>query len=267
VRARANRKLSFGRSRRCGAKPKYLLSGFSRCGICGGPIQVIPGRAGTTPIRVYVCAYHRERGTCDSSLRRPVAALDAAMLGWIEANILTEEVITRVLGEVRRRLSGRADENAGEIKELTKKAAKLKAEIVRLGEAIVSTSEPPHALVKMMAEREASLATIEARATVLKAAPSVIDLEVRRVEKEAQKRLADLREVVQQRPLEARGVLEALLVGPITFTPIDAPEGRRFRLQGKASTGGVIGPSSIDGVPSGIRTRVTALKGLGPGPD
>lgn len=50
ARKRERSKVAMGRSRPSGAKPKYLLSGLSRCGICGGPIQVANGKASHEPI-------------------------------------------------------------------------------------------------------------------------------------------------------------------------------------------------------------------------
>jgi site-specific DNA recombinase len=249
VQARLGQKTNFGRSRPSGARPKYLLSGFSRCGHCGGPMQVINGKASYEPIKVYTCAYHRERGTCDCSTRRPVQAVDKAVLGWIEEHLLTEQIIARVFEEIRRRLSDRPTSQAREIEDLRKQAGKLRGEITRLGEAIVSTTEPPHALVKMMGEREKSLAVLEARIATLQVAPSVLDLEVRRLEKEARGRIADLQGMASRKPEEARKLLAALLVGPVTFISITTPEGPRFEVRGQATLAGAVSMSSV---PNGV---------------
>ncbi|MBK8936876.1 MAG: recombinase zinc beta ribbon domain-containing protein [Polyangiaceae bacterium] len=79
-----------------GARPKYLLSGFARCGLCGGPITVANGKAGTVPIRVYTCAYHRDRGeaVCGNKLRRPVDAVDEQPIGWLQENVLSERIMS-----------------------------------------------------------------------------------------------------------------------------------------------------------------------------
>ncbi|WP_437494089.1 hypothetical protein WME75_21790 [Sorangium sp. So ce1014] len=63
--------------------------------------------------------------------------------------------------------------NGSDIEEMEKQTRKLRTEISRLGEAIVATSEPPHALVAMMGERERNLAIVEAKVAALKTAPSV----------------------------------------------------------------------------------------------
>jgi hypothetical protein len=60
----------------------------------------------------------------------------------------------------------------------------------------------------------------------------VVDLEVRRLAKEARSRLEDLRGTMQRNPDEARKVMEAMLKGPITFTPIETSDGKRYRIRG-----------------------------------
>jgi site-specific DNA recombinase len=54
-----------------------------------------------------------------------------------------------------------------------------------------------------------------------------------------------------------------LLTGPLKFTPVERAEGKRYYIEGQVALDAVY---LTEGVPSGIRTRVTALKGLGPGP-
>ena len=102
-------------------------------------------------------------------------------------------------------------------------------------------------------------------------APSVLDLEVRRLEKEARERLRDLRSLLGRHPDRAREVLEALLTGPLVFTPSETAEGKRYRIEAEASLDRAVGAGiagcSMTGVPSGIRTRVPGMKTLCPGPD
>ena len=57
------------------------------------------------------------------------------------------------------------------------------------------------------------------------------------MEADAQKLMADIRETLAQNPREARAVLSTIFDGKITFTPIEMPEGKRFQVEGSASTG------------------------------
>ena len=264
VQSRFGAKKKMGRRTSTGPVPRYLLSGFSRCAVCGGPMQVINGKQGKDTIKVYSCAYHRERGTCEVTTRRPVEAVDDVVIEWIDKKLLNEQVVVASLDEIRRRLKHRA-EQPSDVPELEKRATKLKAEVRRLGEALLSTDQPLATVTAMLAERESQLRDVLARIAVHQAAPMALDLETRRLEKEARARMADLRGMLQRNRQEGRKVLEKLLTGPLLFTPIQTPQGPRFQISGEANVGNMLG-ISIEGVPNEIRTRVTALKGPCPGP-
>jgi hypothetical protein len=45
---------------------------LARCALCGGPVHAKNGKAGQTPIKVYICGYHQDRAACTNSFRRPV---------------------------------------------------------------------------------------------------------------------------------------------------------------------------------------------------
>src|SRR3974390_290414 len=78
---------------------------------------------------------------------------------------------------------------------------------------------------------------MEAWLKVLKVAPGVLKLEVRRLEVEVRHRIDHFRHLVDRDPEEARKVVEALLDGPATFTPIETPDGRRYKVEGWIATG------------------------------
>ncbi|UQA57063.1 recombinase family protein [Polyangium aurulentum] len=229
-------------SRRRGGRVRYFLSGFGRCAKCNGPMRADNAKVGYDNVRVYACAWHRDRGpaVCDNGLRRPVATVDEAVVNCIKENVLQEEVIAEALRELRRRLAERAKTAGNEAPELEKEAKKLRGEIERLGEAIVATSDPPLHLVRMMGEREKRLTALESRLAAVRTAPSVLDLEVRRMEREARKRLEDLRGMLQRNPEEARKALETILGGPLRFTPVETPEGKRYRIEGVVALEAVV---------------------------
>lgn len=129
-----------------------------------------------------------------------------------------EEVIREVMREVRRRLDARSVEGQRERQraEFGRQADQLRREILRLGEAIVSTEEPPRALARMMGEREDTLAAVEKRIVALRRAPAIVDLGAL-LEKEVRVRLTELRGLAQRDPGGAGRALEALLVGPLVI--------------------------------------------------
>ena len=73
-------------------RPRYLLSGLLRCGVCGGPLSVAAqGR--------YGCANHRERGTCDN--RRTVGRddLERRVLVGLKEKLLAPELVQQFIAE------------------------------------------------------------------------------------------------------------------------------------------------------------------------
>jgi hypothetical protein len=97
----------------------------------------------------------------------------------------------------------------------------------------MSTTDAPTTLVRMMGEREKRLSALEARLATLRTAPSVLDLEVRRMEREGRKRLEDFAALMQRNPQEARTILEALVTVPLRFAPVETPDGKRYEITGE----------------------------------
>jgi site-specific DNA recombinase len=121
--------------------------------------------------------------------------------------------------------------------------AKLKTEIANLAAAIATgTAGTPTALVAAIKDREDRITALEARLRGLRAAPDLIGMETRRMEKEAKRRLTDLRSLTERNPAEARHALEALLDAPLRFTP--TPD-RHYVIEGPLHLGALF-PNSCD---------------------
>ena len=73
------------------------------------------------------------------------------------------------------------------------------------------------------------------------------------------------RRVLVDDPTHARPIVLALLKNRVTYTPV-AP--KKWQLRGEGTLSGLFSRNltCCDGVPSGIRTRVTGVKGRRPGP-
>jgi DNA invertase Pin-like site-specific DNA recombinase len=228
------------RGRKKGGRPhRYLLSGIARCGACGGPLTVINGKASYEPIKVYACAWHRERGpsVCPNKLRRPVDAVNRMVVDWINGNVLSEHLVLETLTEVRRRLVERAKTANDDLPRLEKEASTLRAALDRLVDALARSTDKPDAIVRGITERQERLSALDAQIRAARAAPGALDLEVRRLEVEAKKRIHDLRGLLERSGEEGRKVIAALFDGPLTATPIETPEGPRYRVKGKAVIG------------------------------
>jgi site-specific DNA recombinase len=240
-------------SGRRGRPAKYLLSGLARCGLCGGPIAANTGKHGTAPIKVYGCQYHRTRGdeVCTSSLRRPVEAVDRAVLDYLARNVLTEEVVTDALKILRQRLIDRVRTARSDVHELEAEARQLREEIGNLVKVIAAggASAKLDAVVEAVAERQERLREVDARIRAAKTAPDAIMVELRRLELEARGRLAEFRSALEAHPEEARTFLGRVLAGSLRFTP----DGNRFRIEGEVPAGaGLFDPLPKYASPGGV---------------
>lgn len=243
--------------RRRGRPERYLLSGILRCSECGGPLTVSPGRRSKEPIRVYCCARHRDRGTCPSTLRREVDIVDAMVLDAVRVQVLREELLAEVLAELRARLSERATEQRAAEHDLARRVASLREEVDRLVDAAAGAPAAARApFYARVAERQGELSRLEDRLRAARTVPPALDLEVRRLERDARERLADLHRTAELAPGEARELLEALFPAGLVARPLETPEGRRMAIEGEADVGAALGlddPCGKSASPAGPR--------------
>ena len=216
-----------------GRAPSYLLSGLARFGECGGPIAVNGGKSAATPVKVYLCQYHRTRGdeVCASSLRRPVAAVDQVVIDYVARNVLTEDVITDALKILRQGLTDRTRSTSAEVQGMEADAKRLQSEIANLVAAIAAGQTKRDALVQAVADHQEKLSALDARIRAVKTAPEAISTELHRLEREARSRLADFRAALAGHPTEARAFLSQVFAGPLKFTA----EANRYRIEGEVA--------------------------------
>lgn len=215
--------------------------------MCNGPITVSNARVSYDNVRAYGCSYHRTRGdtVCANTLRRPLESVNQAVTEWISENMLSEEVILETLREVRRRLVERTKATTTDLPRIEQEAAQLRTEISRLITALAATDHKPEPVIAAVAERQERLSALEARIRGAKAAPEAIQMELKRMEAEAKRRIHELREMLARNPEEARRVVETVFSGPLRFTPVEQDGAKRYRIQGEASI-----PRMLTGAPS-----------------
>jgi site-specific DNA recombinase len=234
--------------RTTGPKPRFLLTGLATCSACGGRIKVRSGKWGAKPVPMYGCGYHRERGAavCANALCRPVEELDEKVLQAVSDAVLQEKFAQRIFAEVRRRVAKQSSTRGGDVERLEKQSRKLQTEISNLAKGVAMATGSLPALVQHMTERQAELDKLRAQLQVMQAAPGVLDVEVRRLEKDVRQRIADLKGVLQRNPKRAREALEGLLDGKMVFEPVQRPEGRRYEVTGKLAAGGLLKLGAAD---------------------
>jgi hypothetical protein len=92
---------------------------------------------------------------------------------------------------------------------------------------------------------------------VAKLAPAAIDAEVDKIEQAAADAMARFRQTLEENPEEGRQVMLGLF-DRIQFTPVKTPAGPRFRIEGDAKIGRLLG---IEGEPEGAAVLTLCPQG------
>ncbi|WP_349293901.1 zinc ribbon domain-containing protein [Gemmobacter sp. 24YEA27] len=93
-------------------RPKYLLSGLTKCGCCGGGYSMISAH-------LVGCSTRRNKGTCDNDMNIRRDALEERVLNALRHNLMKPELFQEFCDEFTRemnklRMEGRASIDAAE---------------------------------------------------------------------------------------------------------------------------------------------------------
>jgi DNA invertase Pin-like site-specific DNA recombinase len=208
---------------------RFLLSGFARCGVCGGGLSALSRPHGGRRVHFYGCTSHWKRGAtvCSNRLVARLDLLEAEVLATLHDDVcrpaVVEEAIRLALEELAPARRGTARD------QLARQLAATRAECERLAEAI-ARGGPIEALLAQLEPRQARVAAIERELGASEAPAPRIDL--RALETRLRARLADWRGLLRRNIAEGRDVLRALLAGPLTFTPIVEERRRGYAFSG-----------------------------------
>ena len=248
----------FSSGRLCGGTPKHesrnLLAGLATCALCGGGLYVetAPRKRGRVP--EYVCGRRRINGTCENSLRMPVAEVNEAVLQTVERHALTEEAIEQVI-----HFSERDD-----VTDLQTKVQQEQKDVARRLKKLTALIEDDAGDVGVLVARVREL-EIRQRELLMEAtrlrpiprlAPAVIE-----------NRLAEWRRLLRQSTTTGRTVLQRILRGRLTFTL------RRNEMSGEIDGYEFEATTRFDQLFSGIAVDrpanldprdLTGIEGIGP---
>lgn len=120
---------TLGRQARTGRSARYLLSGFLRCGVCGGSYIMVNER-------YYGCATHKDRGSSicpnGAKVRREVA--EQKILEGLREQLLTPAVVETVRREYARAMAG--EQRAGQDTAAKRRLGQVEAEVANIVSAI-----------------------------------------------------------------------------------------------------------------------------------
>lgn len=216
------------------ATPRYLCSGFVRCGICGHALVARPGPQHS----YYRCSLHSNggAGACVGVGMRPIDVVDEAVRSAI-APLLDGDVAHRALELLEERLVAEADGSGqdAERERLRRELAEAERGVAHLTAAI-TLGKPPAPLLDKLRAEDARAAELRARLDRLsRRAP--VRLDVRRALADARARLGNQARLLRAGGVAARPVLDAVLGAErIRAVPVRVGGERRWQLS--ATIGG-----------------------------
>lgn len=229
----------WGRPER-GIEAKYLLTGFLVCGVCGGSFNVVKRTSQQgAPQVYYFCRTHRDRGgeVCPNQLTVPMADLHAQVLGALQRDVLTPEMVERA---VRRSLELHAaspDAEAARRDALLAELRKVEGELARLT-AAVAQGEPLPSLLEAIRAREGRRRDLQAHLEHLDGLTKVARTwDAAAMADKLRALFHDWTKLLGQEPALGRQVLKKLLVGRLVLTPKVEGRERLYEFSGQASYG------------------------------
>ncbi len=254
---------AFGRPAR-GNPSKYLLTNLALCGDCGGALWVRSRSHGTGRKFYYGCSVYHGRGehVCRNGADVPMDDANEILIEALLDDVLDETMLTEAADGALRLIQGDDTSAAARVEQLEAKIETVSREQARLVSAIAAGGDMP-GLVSALRERETRRTALEMERQAI-GTPRPRQ-NAARIRSELLEIAHTWRRVLTDDPSNARPIVSALLIGRVTYTPL---ERKRWKLAGQGTLAGLFERelTCSDGVPNGIRTRVSALKGPCPGP-
>ncbi|MFA7604520.1 MAG: recombinase family protein, partial [Novosphingobium sp.] len=127
-------------------RPRHLLSGLLRCGVCGGSYSVYAaGRV--------ACTAHRSGGLCDNGATIAIAEVQRRVLTGLRDRLLSAEAVSLLVREYHREREQHRRQRAASNRTRTKRLAQLQREIDRLVSALAQGAAGFDEIRSALAER------------------------------------------------------------------------------------------------------------------
>jgi hypothetical protein len=205
-----------------GLVSQYLLSGFLRCGTCGGNL-IVTARSGRGGVkRYFICtvAHHRGQDICTNVHGIPYEPFTEAVVETFKASILNPVVFDQMLRDRLDELAASPDAAKEEAEALRRDVAKIDRETARLVLAVAEGTGDVAPLTEGIRSRERQKADLQARLEHLdglrRAAES---FDPAAWLQEMSDLLADLRDGFRVSPGAGRRIIRVCLPRPLKVTP------------------------------------------------
>ena len=139
-------------------RPKRLLSGLIKCGVCGGGMTIVNrGRLG--------CSTYREKGACDNNHTVLARIIEDRVLDGLRQHLLAPDVIADVVRQYHAELMERRASANQNRRRSQRRLAEIDRRLTRLVEAISEGTDTPtmrEAVVQLEAEKSEIGQTLKA---------------------------------------------------------------------------------------------------------
>jgi hypothetical protein len=243
-----------------GIASKYLLTGLSRCGVCGGSFEVQSRSHGSSRAHFYACASYYRRGAsvCANGLVVPLATMDAAVIAACEP-LLTPAFVERVIAKVLTRAvpigAAAAEARARIVAQLDDVRKELDRLVDGLARSGVSST-----ITAAIRQRELQAEALDRELTALVRREEVSHVDVSRLAVLARQKVEEWRKLLRRRTPQARQILRTMLRTRLVFVPQirNRRLGYRFRGEGTilpllAGAVPAVAAAGSGFVPNGIR--------------
>jgi site-specific DNA recombinase len=222
-----------------GLESRYLLTGLSACGVCGGSLGVKARRPDTGGLE-YRCVYHATRGpaVCANRYTLPLPLADAAIVATISRDVLTPARIERAITTALDRYAAETATTETRAGSLTAQLDRLDRECARLA-GLLASGEALPSLVEALRARERQRADLQAEWAHLQGLQrAAVGLDQGALREEIRGWCTDWHGLLASEPAPARQLLRKLLVGRLVWTPtVEAAGGVRYDYAGEAAYG------------------------------
>jgi site-specific DNA recombinase len=237
---RAALKGNLARGRLSDFQSRYLMSGFLRCGTCGGACAIVSGGKAAGPR--YGCIRAYRQYACANRVPVKPSILEQRLLEKLQAELLKPDIIEYIVSEVKRR----AADDTSKTKRRDSLERELERERRKLQNLIGALEEgqPSQTVLGAIRNRERGIKRLEAELGAIRSAPA-LNIEPARIRQE----LSHLSELLRGAAEIARPVFRTLKF-QVRLFPIERPGERPFlRAVATATLGSLAGDVSLAPAP------------------
>ncbi len=223
------------RTYQVGRGAKHALAGIGKCDHCGGGISTRNTKTSRGRVTAYACGWHHKRGeaVCPVTICQPVDEVEGALVRYMCATVLTEEVVDRIVADVTAEIE-RAVAAPSESTALETELVQLRVEQKKYAAALAAAPDVSE-LVAELQRRSTRIKQIEADLAVAGRLPQVRREFLAQAQTSARQKLASLRQALATDRAGTREAIQALFPpGSLSFRPTVADGRKVWAIHGTA---------------------------------